>query len=251
MNSCSPAIVAAIALLLAACSAASQAQASGTRHVVLYRPSNATFYVRNGDGKSPATELPFGAAGDVPLWADFDGNGKYEPCVYRRGQWLISTHADGKADLVIPFGGQAGDIPLAADMDGDGKADLVVFRSGEWDVRGTRNPALIRILHFGMAGDVPLLGDIDGDGKVDLIVFRSGQWLVDTNRDGKADLSFGFGGVAGEHPLAVDWDGVGHAVPVLFRAGTWLIGAGRDGTVSARLAFGMAGDLPLAVWHGK
>ena len=153
-------IVAGVALLLAACSGSGQAQApapAGGRQIVLYRPSTSTFYVRHGDGTQAATELPFGAPGDVPLWADFAGNGRRVPAVYRKGGlWLISTHADGKADATLNFGGQPGDVPLAADLDGDGRADLVIFRGGEWLVRGTRNPAVTLIFHFGTAGDVPL-----------------------------------------------------------------------------------------------
>jgi hypothetical protein len=242
-------IVATAALVLGACPGSGQAQSTGVRHMVLYRPSNSTFYVRHGD--ATAVELPFGAVGDIPLWADFDGKGQREPALYRKGQWLISTHADGKADMTVAFGGQPGEVPLAADVDGDGKADLVVFRAGEWLVRGTRNPALTQIFHFGAAGDVPLLGDIDGDGKVDLIVFRNGLWLVDTRRDGKADLTFAFGGVAGERALAVDWDGGDHVVPVLFRNGIWLVSAKRDGNVSSQLSFGARGDIPVAVWSQK
>jgi hypothetical protein len=241
---------AAAALLLAACSGAGQAQGDASRHMALYRPSNSTFYVQGSDGK-PATEIPYGTSGDIPLWADFDGNGKPEPAVYRQGQWLVSTHADGKADMTLAFGGQTGEIPLAADIDGDGKADLVVFRAGEWHVRGTRNPAMTQIYRFGAPGDVPLLADVNGDGKVDFVVFRAGQWLADTQRTGKADVTFAFGGVAGERALAADWDGDGRGEPILFRDGTWLVSAKRDGKVSAQAAFGTKGDLPLAVWHRK
>lgn len=242
-------LFAATTLLLAACSGSGQAQSDAARELVVYRPSDSTFYVGKGD--ATVTQLPFGTAGDVPLWADFNGDGKPDPGLYRKGLWLISTHANGKPDLTINFGGLPGDIPIAADMDGDGRADLVVFRKGEWQIRNSRNPALIQILHFGADGDVPLLADMDGDGKIDLVLFRSGQWLVDTHRDGKVALTFAFGGVAGERALAADWSETGRAAPVLFRAGQWLVGEGRDGKVSARATFGVAGDIPLAVWHAK
>jgi hypothetical protein len=233
------------ALALAACSGSPAGDA--TRQLVLYRPANSTFYVRQGDSGQPATEIPFGTTGDMPLWADFDGSGKAEPGLYRKnGDWLISTHADGKADLTFNFGGAPGDIPLAADLDGDGKADLVVFRGGEWHVRMTRNPAVTQVFHFGRGGDVPLLADFDGDGNIDFAVYRNGQWMIDTHRDGKANVTFAFGGVAGDRPLAGRW-GSGGAVPMLFRDGTWLVSANRDGKVTAQVAFGGKGDVPLAV----
>jgi hypothetical protein len=217
------------------------------RQWVLYRPATSTFYIKQDGDNKPVAALQFGAAGDVPLWADFTGDGKGEPGLYRKGQWLISTHADAKVDLTVNFGGQAGDIPLAADVDGDGRADLVVFRAGEWDVRSTRNPAITQIFHFGAAGDIPLLADFDGDGKIDFAVFRGGQWYVDTHRNGKADLTFAFGGVANERPLASSWNSSGPAALILFRDGDWFVSAQRDGKLSAQTAFGTKGDIPVAV----
>lgn len=218
---------------------------------VLYRPSTSTFYIKQDVANKAVEALQFGAAGDIPLWADFTGDGKREPALYRKGQWLISTRADAKVDQTVSFGGQAGEIPLAADVDGDGRADLVVFRSGEWDVRGTRNPAITQIFHFGAAGDVPLLADFNGDGKVDFAVFRGGQWYVDTHRTGKADLTFAFGGVANERPLAADLQGSGQAALILFRDGDWYVSAQRDGKVSSQTTFGTKGDMPVAAWLSR
>lgn len=238
---------AATGTVLALLSSLVFAQQPVARQLVLYRPSSATFFIRSSDGNEPARELPMGTPGDIPLWADFRGDGKPSPGVYRKGHWFISTHADGKADLTMEFGGQAGDIPLVADMDGDGRPDLVLFRAGEWHVRGTRNPAVAQIFHFGVAGDVPLLADFDGDGKIDLAVFRGGQWYVDTHRGGKADLTFAFGDATKDRPLAADWTGNRQSALVVFRDGTWLVSAQRDGKVSAQAAFGAKDDIPVAV----
>ena len=129
------------------------AAAEPARQVVIYRPSNTTFYVKNGIGNESAQERPYGATGDIPLWADFSGKGTPVPAVYRKGNWLISA-AGNAPPISITFGGQPGDIPLAADLDGDAVADLVIFRRGEWIVRGSRNPALTRIYNFGAAGGI-------------------------------------------------------------------------------------------------
>jgi hypothetical protein len=214
--------------------------------VVLFRPATATFYIRRGAADAPATEIAFGAPGDLAFFADFSGDGKRAPALYRKGQWLISTHADGKADITIAFGGQGGDTPLVGDVDGDGRADLVAFRAGEWLVRGTRNPAVTQVLHFGAAGDVPLLADFNGDGKVDLALYRNGHWFVDFDRDGKADLEFAFGGAPGDRPFASDWNGSGRAAAIVFRDGNWLVSEQRDGRVSSEFGFGVKGDIPLA-----
>jgi hypothetical protein len=238
-------LMAALGLAVCACGA----DTPKPHEWVLYRPATSTFYVKHDSGGEP-TALQFGAAGDVPLWADFTGTGRRVPGLYRAGQWLISTHADAKVDLTLNFGGQAGDIPLAADLDGDGRADLVIFRAGEWLVRGTRNPAVSQIFRFGTAGDVPMLADFDGDGKTDLAVFRSGQWYVDTHRNGKADLTFSFGGVPNERALLADWGG-GQIALVLFRDGEWFVSAQRDSKVSAQTVFGTKGDIPVAIWASK
>lgn len=235
-------LIAATVLLVAG---APDADAAGTHQLVLYRPATSTFYSRPEAPDAPVAEVAFGAPGDVPFFADFKGNGQSVPALYRKGQWMISTHADGKPDVTVTFGGQPGEVPLVGDVDGDGKADLVVFRSGAWYVHGTRNPAVTQAFHFGTAGDVPLLGDFDGDGKVDLAVFRGGQWFVDTKRDGKAALTFGFGDAAVDRPFVAQWGG--HAVPALFRNGAWLVSAHHDGKVSAQFAFGTRGDIPISL----
>jgi hypothetical protein len=236
-----------LAVSALAAATASAAGKEGDSTWALYRPGKALFFVRSGDAAAQAAEIAFGTAGDKPLWADFDGDGKPEPGLYRNGQWFVSRHADGKVDITIRFGGAPGDIPLADDLDGDGRADFVVFRAGEWHVYASRNPALTQILHFGQAGDTPLLGDFDGDGKTDLVLYRAGHWYVDTNRDGEVDLEFGFGGVPGDVPL-IARSGKGRAMPALFRAGEWLISEQHDGKVSTKTAFGAAGDVPLGVW---
>jgi len=225
------------------------ASAAGTHQLVLYRPATSTFYIRQEEANAPVTQVPFGAPGDVPFFADFTGDGKREPALYRKGEWMISTHADGKVDITTTFGGQPGEIPLVADVDGDGKADFALFRSGAWYVRGSSKPAITLSFHFGIAGDKPLLADFDGDGKVDFAVYRAGHWYVDTNRDGKAKLDFVFGGEPADRALAVDWDG--HAAPALFRAGVWLVSGQHDGKVSAQYGFGATGDIPLAAFIQK
>lgn len=215
-----------------------------THELVLYRPGNSTFYIMHEGSKQPANSVQFGTVGDIPLWADFTGSGKSSPGLYRKGEWLISTHTDGKPDIVIYFGGEPNDIPLAADLDGDGKADEIIFRDGLWFVRESHNPdANPKIYAFGATGDIPVLGDFNGDSKVDLAVFRNGEWLVDTLRNGKVNLTFNFGSPSDKHPIAVDWHGTGKVSPTLFRDGNWLI----DHGPAAPIGFGGTGDIPLSV----
>jgi len=99
--------------------------------------------------------LRFGALGDVPLLADFNGDGKIDLAVFRDGQWYVDTHRSGKADLNFSFGGEPKERALAADW-GGGKAALVLFRDGEWLISAQRDGKLSAQAAFGTKGDIPV-----------------------------------------------------------------------------------------------
>src|ERR1035437_7529936 len=49
----------------------------GPPHRAVFRPSNSTWYVRNG------TSASFGISGDIPVPGDYDGNGTTDIAVFR------------------------------------------------------------------------------------------------------------------------------------------------------------------------
>jgi hypothetical protein len=157
----------------------------------------------------------FGAASDLPVAGDWDGDGDDSIGVYRPGVasqfFLRLTNDAGLPDVTVSFGGQ-GDLPLAGDWDGDGDDTIGVYRpsTGEFFLRQSNTAGLPDVsLTFGEAGDAPVVGDWDGDGLDTIGVFRpstSELLLRNSNTDGPADLTIVFGS-PGDQPLAGDWDG--------------------------------------------
>ena len=72
---------------------------------------------------------------DLPVAADYDGDGKIDLAAYTpsSGIWTIQR----LGGVVTYQWGLPGDVPVPGDYDGDGKADLAVYRpsNGVWYIR--------------------------------------------------------------------------------------------------------------------
>ena len=96
-----------------------------------------------------------GQAGDIPITADFDGDGKADVMIYRpsSGVWYglssISNYASGP---IIQWGLPT-DVPVAADYNGDGRADFAIYcpSTGGWWILG------VGAYTWGVPGDFPVL----------------------------------------------------------------------------------------------
>ena len=93
------------------------------------------FIRRSSDGSAAAQQWGSSALRDVPLPADYDGDGKADLAVWRpvqdgqEGVWFVVRSSDG-AGVARQFGASSlGDFPFPVDFAGVGRAQFGIFRS--------------------------------------------------------------------------------------------------------------------------
>jgi hypothetical protein len=125
---------------------------------------------------SGSSEIGWGAPQDIPVPADYDGDGKPDIAVYRQGIWFIIRSSDS-VQTAVGWGGPD-DKPLPVDYDGDGKADPAVYRDGMWFILRSSDGGQTAVGWGGVLSDVPVPADYNGDGKADIAVYRDGTWFI-------------------------------------------------------------------------
>ena len=210
--------------------------------------SGAEWWIRRSLNLQVAA-FQFGISTDVPVPADFTGDGKTDAAVWRpsTGQWFVLRSEDGSF-FAFPFGAQ-GDIPAPADFDGDGKADAAVFRpsTSTWYIQRSSN-GLVAIIQFGSAGDQPIPADYDGDGQADIGVFRpngasgGAEWWIQRSTAGVLALQFGS---STDKAVPGDYTGDGRTDIAFWRpsTGQWFVLRSDDFSYFA-FPFGTVGDVP-------
>jgi hypothetical protein len=159
----------------------------------------------NATPPQPHYQFDFGIrAGTQPLFSgiftfdrvlpgDYDGDGKTDFAVWRRGsnqnapQGFFYILQSSNNQLRSEQFGNTGDNPgIFGDYDGDGKTDLAIYRQGA--TPGSQNyywvrkssdgtifsvPWGVQSAQAGVQGDRAFPGDFDGDGRADFAVVRS------------------------------------------------------------------------------
>ena len=214
--------------------------------ITVFRPSNGTWYSLDSTTNN-FNAFQFGASGDAPVPADYDGDGRTDFAVTRNrvgGKfWHISNSFDNSYKVVQ--WGVATDKVVPGDYDLDGRMDIAVFRpsSGVWYIlRSSDGGATIK--QFGVNGDIPVLGDFAGTSLgSDLAVFRpsNGIWYI---ANGNNFIARQFG-QNGDKPVAAHFDIDGKTDIGVYRPsdGVWYYIESNSNTFKS-VQWGISSDIP-------
>ncbi|GIJ64058.1 glycoside hydrolase family 6 protein [Virgisporangium aurantiacum] len=233
----------------------------------VYRASDRQVFLRttlgSGAGDVPGFS-PVGAATDVPVVGDWNGDGVDSLGYFRPSDasFHLRNALDGAGPPDVSFTAaefaRAGDVPVAGDWDGDGRDTVGTYRPSDHmfrlrDALGDGPPSYPAFAS-GQAGDVPVAGDWDGDGRDSVGVFRTGTGnfhLRNARNSGASDYAFDHPAAnPNDSPVTGDWDGDGRDTAGVLRAGTNMYTLLRANTATAAthptFAYGRPGDRPLA-----
>lgn len=268
----------------------------GITDVGIFRPgdgqSSGRWFIYYSSGIYPAGgsrfERDFGKQStDIPVPADYDGDGKADIAIRRPStfEFIYLSSESGKV-VKRAFGKNETDIPVMAawrsfitflkesdstpappappttpgvqgvkgDIDGGSRADFAVWRP-QTQIFYTFSNETGAVIHRESIGnsetDIPLLGDIDGNGVDDLVIWSQSSGTWDVALDNGSQMEFSLG-KAGDYPFLADRDGDGRADPMIRRpsTGNWHYLASGDNYQENTFFFGReTTDVPVIGYY--
>ena len=160
----------------------------GKADIAVYRdgatPGAQSFFFYRGSLNNPngiTTFLPWGIRGDRPARGDFDGDGRFDPAVFRPSDTLWYVWQTSNFQVRYQQWGLMTDRLVPADYDGDGSTDIAVYRpsNGFWYILNSTN-GTFNFRQWGLSTDALVPGDYNGDGKAEVAVYRPSEqvWYV-------------------------------------------------------------------------
>ncbi|MGP8243028.1 MAG: hypothetical protein ACLQVN_00745 [Bryobacteraceae bacterium] len=177
--------------------------------------------------RDPIT-LPLGEAGDQAVAADWNGEGRLAPGVYRpsTNQWRIGRNPDGQPALAFALNGmKPGDVPVAGDWTGSHRASPGFYRPSDatWHLFASpeSREEFVPVIHLGGNGAVPLTGDWDGGGRDTPGVYQPETGLVTLLHSFHDDAGPMQYTLPVGSPVVVNWTGFGVDTVNTVKDGSW------------------------------
>jgi hypothetical protein len=218
----------------------------------VFRPTDGNWYSLQNSTANLLNAVPWGTNGDVPVPADYDGDGETDVAVVRNVGAAKNWYIYGANGVSSYQWGIGSDRPVVGEFDGDGRADIGVFRNhpegSYWHIRQSSN-GMLRSFYFGKNGDKLVFGDFDGDGLTDPTVVRTFAqgmfWYSLRSSTNYTQFTTHQFGSEGDIPAAESFDVDSRTDIAVFRPsnGYWYVLRSSDGQFQAQ-QFGASGDKP-------
>ena len=184
---------------------------------VFFQPDSGQWVSFFSSGSGIPLKTFLGAAGDIPIPVDLNGDGLYGISVWRpnASAWVITetVNKDQQGPNVVHEGNYQ-DSSFSGDYDGDKKSDLIVWRpdDGMWHiVKSSTNFNFNESEHIqhGKEWDIIVPNDYNQDGRCDLVFWRPSTqtWhFLYAGTQGQNQIKFG---EKHDIPMSNDLDGDG------------------------------------------